>query len=85
MEELFPAFQEYLNMYVNMFKDAPMTEDPKEIAANLELQKEYDIYSAERDPAVGLFSTYFGGEWAVKFTHDFLFELSETPSPSEDL
>ncbi|KAJ8904717.1 hypothetical protein NDN08_001235 [Rhodosorus marinus] len=83
MEELFPAFEEYLNTYVKMFKDAPVTEDPKEIAANLELQKEYDIYSAERDPAVGLFSTYFGGDWAVKFTHDFLFELSETPDPAE--
>ena len=36
----------------------------------------YDTYSADRDPAVGLFATMFGKEWADEFVHDFLFSLS---------
>ena len=37
------------------------------------LQTEYDIYSAERDPAHGLFSSYFGKEWSDRFLKEFLF------------
>ncbi|MEO0988042.1 MAG: dihydrobiliverdin:ferredoxin oxidoreductase, partial [Cyanobacteria bacterium J06639_14] len=37
-------------------------------------QKDYDQYSAERDPASGLFSSYFGHEWSERFLHEFLFE-----------
>jgi len=37
-------------------------------------QKDYDQYSAERDPASGLFNSYFGREWSEKFLYEFLFE-----------
>jgi 15,16-dihydrobiliverdin:ferredoxin oxidoreductase len=37
-------------------------------------QKDYDQYSADRDPASGLFSSYFGHEWAERFLYEFLFE-----------
>ena len=43
----------------------------------LERQKEYDTYSAERDPATGLFAAMYGSEWAGDFVHDFLFSMSE--------
>ena len=49
-------------------------------AANIEritkAQKDYDQYSAERDPASGLFSSYFGHEWSEEFVPNFLFEDS---------
>jgi hypothetical protein len=35
--------------------------------------------SAEKDPAVGLFKTYWGEKWAEDFTHNFLFSMSEPP------
>ena len=37
------------------------------------LQIAYDIYSAERDPAHGLFISYFGKEWSDRFLKEFLF------------
>ena len=36
----------------------------------------YDVYSAEKDPAVGLFDAYFGKAWSDEFVHSFLFGLS---------
>ncbi len=41
-----------------------------------ELHRNYDIYSCERDPAHGLFKSYFGEEWADNFLQNFLFPLS---------
>ncbi|KAA8491825.1 15,16-dihydrobiliverdin:ferredoxin oxidoreductase [Porphyridium purpureum] len=83
MEELFPAFKEYLDVYFEHMQSATPTSDPEQIALNLQRQKDYDQYSAERDPAIGLFSTYFGPEWAEKFTHEFLFEHSVPVPPKK--
>ncbi len=41
-----------------------------------QLHINYDIYSRERDPAHGLFKSYFGEEWADKFLSNFLFPLT---------
>lgn len=78
--ELLPAFKEYLRDYLAMVRDAEGSEDAGEVARVRELQREYDQYSAERDPAVGLFSTYWGEEWAEEFTYDFLFADAVPPS-----
>jgi hypothetical protein len=51
--------------------------DPSNAATVLERHAAYDTYSAERDPATGLFATMFGKEWADDFVFDFLFSLSE--------
>jgi 15,16-dihydrobiliverdin:ferredoxin oxidoreductase len=51
----------------------PLT-NPEDIQRIMAAQKEYDQYSAERDPAHGLFSSYFGAEWSEKFLYEFLFE-----------
>mmetsp|Transcript_5797 Transcript_5797/g.17319 ORF Transcript_5797/g.17319 Transcript_5797/m.17319 type:complete len:300 (+) Transcript_5797:110-1009(+) len=83
MKELYPAFEEYLKVYIDLFKNTTPNEDPKAVEEVLKLQKEYDQYSAERDPAVGLFSTYFGEKWAMHFTHDFLFDMSDPPIEEE--
>jgi 15,16-dihydrobiliverdin:ferredoxin oxidoreductase len=74
VNQLFPAYQEFIQLYWQLLEKA----QPLTSAANqqriIEAQKDYDQYSAERDPASGLFSSYFGQEWSEKFLHEFLFE-----------
>jgi Ferredoxin-dependent bilin reductase len=48
----------------------------------LDRQTKYDVYSALKDPAVGLFDTYFGKEWSADFVHKFLFEHSSVAPSS---
>ena len=74
VNRLFPAFQEYLNLYWQTLADAKPLTDSEDIQRIVKAQKEYDCYSAERDPAHGLFSSYFGAEWSERFLHEFLFE-----------
>ena len=74
INSLFPAFQEYLELYWQMLDNAKPLNDAKDIQRITEAQKHYDRYSAERDPAHGLFSSYFGAEWSEKFLYEFLFE-----------
>lgn len=82
MTQLFPAFKEYVTAYIKMINEATPDPSPESKARVAQLQKDYDQYSAERDPAVGLFSTYWGEEWAEKFTHEFLFS-DAVPKPKE--
>ena len=74
VNRLFPAFQEYLELYWQMLENAEPLTNSEDIRRIVEAQKEYDRYSAERDPAHGLFSSYFGAEWSTRFLHEFLFE-----------
>lgn len=71
---VFPAFQDYIELYWQLLAEATPSDDPEAIARVVQAQKDYDQYSAERDPAHGLFSSYFGSEWAERFLYDFLFE-----------
>ncbi|MEO0540107.1 MAG: 15,16-dihydrobiliverdin:ferredoxin oxidoreductase [Cyanobacteria bacterium P01_A01_bin.105] len=73
---VFDAFKDYLNLYWQMLADATPT--PRKAEANRirQAQRDYDQYSAERDPAHGLFSSYFGADWSDRFLHEFLFEDS---------
>ena len=41
-----------------------------------ELHINYDKYSAERDPAHGLFTSFFGKKWSDDFLKEFLFPYS---------
>lgn len=83
MTQLFPAFKEYLDVYLKIMNETQPVESKAAVDRVVQLQKDYDQYSAERDPAVGLFSAYWGAEWAEKFTHEFLFSDS-VPVPKED-
>ena len=47
--------------------------DPGEVHR---LQVAYDVYSAERDPAHGLFTSHFGKAWSDRFLGEFLFPAS---------
>lgn len=71
--QLYPAFCEYVQEYMSMVAGAQPDDSEESMSRVLELHREYDQYSAERDPAVGLFSSYWGKEWAEEFTYDFLF------------
>ncbi|MEA5505630.1 15,16-dihydrobiliverdin:ferredoxin oxidoreductase [Halotia wernerae UHCC 0503] len=71
---VFSAFKDYLNLYWQMLESATPLTDPEDIRRIVKAQKDYDQYSAERDPASGLFSSYFGHEWSERFLYEFLFE-----------
>jgi 15,16-dihydrobiliverdin:ferredoxin oxidoreductase len=71
---VFDAFKDYLNLYWQMLDAASPLTDPEDIRCIVKAQKDYDQYSADRDPASGLFSSYFGHEWSEKFLYGFLFE-----------
>eukprot|EP00980_Cylindrotheca_fusiformis_P031484 scaffold26456_cov117-Cylindrotheca_fusiformis.AAC.2 len=74
-DDLFPAFKSYVETHVDLVKSTPRSKsDVKNV---LERQKEYDTYSADRDPATGLFTAMYGAEWANDFVHDFLFSMSD--------
>lgn len=83
MTQLFPAFKEYLAAYLKMIDQATPDTSPESVARVRQLHVDYDQYSAERDPAVGLFGSYWGKEWAEKFTHEFLFS-DAVPVPKEE-
>lgn len=74
VKRLFPAYREYLNLYWQTLAAAEPLTASADIARIVEAQKAYDQYSADRDPAHGLFSSYFGSEWSEKFLYEFLFE-----------
>lgn len=71
--QLYPGFCEYISEYMQMMNDANPDDSEESISRVTEWQRQYDQYSAERDPAVGLFSAYWGKDWAERFTHEFLF------------
>lgn len=71
---VFSAFKDYLELYWHLLDSAQPLENPADMARIRQAQKDYDQYSAERDPASGLFSSYFGHEWSEKFLYGFLFE-----------
>jgi 15,16-dihydrobiliverdin:ferredoxin oxidoreductase len=74
---VFEAFQDYLNLYWQMMAAATPLEHPAAIQRVMQAQREYDQYSADRDPAHGLFSSHFGNEWANRFLYEFLFETAQ--------
>ena len=67
------AFKDYLDLYWRMLDAATPFSDPEDIQRIVKAQKDYDQYSADRDPASGLFSSYFGHEWSERFLYEFLF------------
>jgi len=76
-DDLLPAFQRYVRTHVDMLKSTDADASLSSQMSVLERQQAYDTYSAERDPATGLFAAMFGKKWADDFVFDFLFSLSE--------
>lgn len=71
---MFAAYCDYLDLYWQLLAAAVPLDDPEDVRRIVKAQKDYDQYSADRDPASGLFSSYFGHEWAERFLYEFLFE-----------
>jgi 15,16-dihydrobiliverdin:ferredoxin oxidoreductase len=71
---VFSAFKDYLNLYWEMLDRTERLSAPQDIGRIIKAQKDYDQYSADRDPASGLFSSYFGHAWSERFLYEFLFE-----------
>lgn len=70
------AFQAFLESYWQMTERSQAETSliaPDEVG---KLQIAYDQYSAERDPAHGLFTSHFGKSWSDRFLHEFLFPAS---------
>lgn len=74
VKSLFPAYQEYIQLYFQILEEAEPSFEPEDMQRIAKAQKDYDQYSAERDPASGLFTSYFGHQWSEKFLYEFLFE-----------
>lgn len=79
-EDLFPAFQSYVDEHVKLVKSTKPNPSATDAVINRHIA--YDTYSAERDPATGLFAAMFGGKWANDFVHKFLFSRSERKKES---
>jgi 15,16-dihydrobiliverdin:ferredoxin oxidoreductase len=71
---VFAAFVDYLRLYWQLLEAATPSSEPADIQRIVRAQKDYDQYSADRDPASGLFSSYFGHAWSERFLYEFLFE-----------
>ena len=63
--------------YWQLHDEALQSNSSIESSDVIELQKAYDVYSAERDPAHGLFTSHYGKEWSDRFLHEFLFPASQ--------
>jgi len=76
-ENILPkVFSSFLRCYwekFNLFKDNQKKIESEEVRL---LHIDYDKYSAEKDPAHGLFSGFFGKEWSDKYMKEFLFPLN---------
>jgi len=70
------AFKAFLEAYWSMHDQAAEATELPESEVKL-LQEAYDVYSAERDPAHGLFTSHFGKDWSDRFLHEFLFPASQ--------
>lgn len=81
-KELFPAFQRYVKLHTKILHETTPNSSLSSRSLVLERQKAYDNYSAERDPATGLFTAMFGQEWAENFVFNFLFSLSDKKKTS---
>ena len=69
-----PAFEDYLALYIDLVNEA----DPVDEARSKQLlagQHRYTAYRAEKDPARGMLTRFYGSEWTEAYIHDVLFDL----------
>ncbi|WP_055073892.1 phycoerythrobilin:ferredoxin oxidoreductase [Pseudanabaena sp. 'Roaring Creek'] len=79
---VFSAFKDYLQAYLDFCDQANPTTDPallEEIEAS---HLRYLRYRAEKDPARGMFTRFYGADWTEKYIHGFLFDLEKQVAKS---
>lgn len=72
---VFAAFKDYLQAYLNFVEEAQPITDSKRLSEILQAQRNYINYRAEKDPARGMFTRFYGEEWTEEYIHGFLFDL----------
>jgi phycoerythrobilin:ferredoxin oxidoreductase len=73
--DVFAAFKDYLNAYLNFVDQAEPIADAQHLADIEAAQLRYLRYRAEKDPARGMFNRFYGTEWTEEYIHGFLFDL----------
>ncbi len=68
-------FSSFLKSYLELHKRSLSISPKISYDEVKKLHLSYDVYNLERDPAHGLFKSYFGKEWADSFIKEFLFPL----------
>lgn len=76
------AFNAFLQCYWQLHQQNSQQSSVIPAAKVKQLQIAYDIYNAERDPAHGLFTSYFGKAWSERYLNEFLFPASAKPESS---
>jgi phycoerythrobilin:ferredoxin oxidoreductase len=81
---VFSAFKDYLTAYLDFVDRAEPISDPATQDAIYQSQLRYLRYRAEKDPARGMFTRFYGEAWTEEYIHGFLFDLerklAECPS-----
>jgi phycoerythrobilin:ferredoxin oxidoreductase len=72
---VFEAFKDYLLAYLDFVDRAELITDSNELAKIEQAQLRYLRYRAEKDPARGMFTRFYGPEWTEEYIHGFLFDL----------
>jgi phycoerythrobilin:ferredoxin oxidoreductase len=72
---VFDAFKEYLQAYLDFVDRAEPVTDPEKLTEIKAAHLRYLRYRAEKDPARGMLSRFYGEEWTEEYIHGFLFDL----------
>lgn len=72
---VFEAFKEYLAAYLELVEGAQPVSDREQRERIKQAQLRYLRYRAEKDPARGMFTRFYGAEWTEEYIHGFLFDL----------
>jgi phycoerythrobilin:ferredoxin oxidoreductase len=72
---VFEAFKAYLQIYLDFVDRAQPVTDSQSLKNIEESQLRYLHYRAEKDPARGMFTRFYGAEWTEEYIHGFLFDL----------
>lgn len=69
-----PAFNEYLDLYLQLAASAERVDEERS-GVLLQGQRKYTDYRAEKDPARGMLTRFYGSEWTEDYIHTVLFDL----------
>ncbi|MEM8504434.1 MAG: phycoerythrobilin:ferredoxin oxidoreductase [Cyanobacteria bacterium P01_D01_bin.1] len=74
---VFDAFCDYLKAYIKFVQAAKPISAPDRLGAIKASQLRYARYRAEKDPARGMLTRFYGPEWTEAYIHGFLFDLEK--------
>jgi phycoerythrobilin:ferredoxin oxidoreductase len=82
---VFDAFKDYLQAYLDFVDRAAPVTDGQALKEIEQAQLRYLRYRAEKDPARGMFTRFYGTEWTEEYIHGFLFDLEQKLAASGKL